>query len=76
MTYPPSFKAVLTACQPQRDSPRVPHLESYGFSMEMASAVAVSQFNNLIKHFNDFLGLMTTSTMRENTRQSGIKNLN
>lgn len=34
--------------------------------MEMASKGAVSQFNNLIKHFNDFLGLMTTSAMKGN----------
>lgn len=43
--------------------------------MEMASKGAVSQFNNLIKHFNDFLGLMTTSAKKGNARRSRIKNL-
>lgn len=44
--------------------------------MKIASAAAVSQFNNLIKHFNDFLGLMTISSMKEEAGQSRIKNLN
>jgi hypothetical protein len=57
------------------DSPSVPYLESDGFPMEMASTAAVSQFNNLIKHFNDFLCLMTVSSMKGNARQSRIKNL-
>lgn len=43
--------------------------------MEMASKAAVSQFNDLIKHFNDFLGLMTVSTMKGTARRSRIKNL-
>jgi len=43
--------------------------------MKIASAAAVSQFNNLIKHFNDFLGLMIISSMKEEVRQSRIKNL-
>lgn len=43
--------------------------------MKMASAAAVSQFNNLIKHFNDFLGLMTVSRTKEEARQRRIKNL-
>lgn len=43
--------------------------------MKIASVAAVSQFNNLIKHFNDFLGLMIISSMKEEIRQSRIKNL-
>lgn len=54
---------------------QVPYIESYGFPMKIASAAAVSQFNNLIKHFNDFLGLMIISSMKEEVRQSRIKNL-
>lgn len=54
---------------------RAPHLQSYGFPMKIASAAAVTQFNNLIKHFNDFLGLMTVSRMEVEARQR-IKNLN
>lgn len=41
-----------------------------------AAAAAVTQFNNLIKHFNDFLGLMTVPSIKEEARQSRIKNLN
>lgn len=59
-----------------RGQPGVPYLESYGFPMKIASAAAVTQFNNLIKHFNDFLGLMTISSMKEEAKQSKIKNLN
>lgn len=43
--------------------------------MKIASAAAVIQFNNLIKHFNDFWGLMTISSMKGEARQR-IKNLN
>lgn len=41
--------------------------------MKIASGAAVSQFNNLIKHFNDFLGLMTISSMKEEAGRVELK---
>lgn len=41
--------------------------------MKIASAAAVSQFNNLIKHFNDFLGLMIISSMKKKSGRVELK---
>lgn len=65
MTLPAILQRNVDRLSATEDSSTAPYLESYGFPRKIASAAAVSQFNNLIKHFNDFLGLTTICSRKK-----------